>query len=101
VETVYPNEWEVLTDAEGNVVVVICEDCITSEEQQAIDDADMALDVEVSGVAGHCACCFRAVPYEGDDPGEPLPVGWEVLDSDAAVDTPGCFWSYAGTANSG
>jgi hypothetical protein len=36
-----PNDWEVLVEAVG--VSVICEDCITPEEQQAMDEADMAL----------------------------------------------------------
>jgi uncharacterized metal-binding protein YceD (DUF177 family) len=58
-----PIDWEVLVDADGEVLGVICEDCITPEEQQATDAADMALDAEISGLSHHCARCLRAVPY--------------------------------------
>jgi hypothetical protein len=60
----------------------ICPDCITPEEQQAIDEADIELGNEVRALAGHCARCLKDVPYETDDPGEPLPSGWAVLDAD-------------------
>jgi hypothetical protein len=38
-----PDEWEVVTDGGGEVVGVICEECITPAEQQAMDEADMEL----------------------------------------------------------
>lgn len=34
-----PNEWEVLEDDRGEVIGVICEGCITGEQQQAIDES--------------------------------------------------------------
>jgi hypothetical protein len=80
-----PIDWEVLVDADGEVLGVICEDCITPEEQQATDAADMALDAEISGLSHHCARCLRAVPYETDDPAEPLPDGWRILDNNDDV----------------
>ena len=40
------NEWEAFTLPDGDVVVV-CDDCITPEEQQAIDESDMQLGWEV------------------------------------------------------
>jgi hypothetical protein len=43
-----PNDWEVLTDADGKVLGVICEDCVTPEEQQAMDEADMELMDEIA-----------------------------------------------------
>jgi DNA-directed RNA polymerase subunit RPC12/RpoP len=75
--------WEVTADdnaADG--CAWICPDCITPEEQQAIDEADIELGNEVRALAGHCARCLKNVPYETDDPGEPLPSGWAVLDAD-------------------
>jgi hypothetical protein len=55
-------------------------DEFTPVEQQAIDEADMALNDEVSGLAGHCTRCLTPVPYPDDDPGTPLPAGWKILD---------------------
>jgi hypothetical protein len=37
-----PTDWEAITDADGRVLGVICEDCITPEEQQAMDEQMMA-----------------------------------------------------------
>lgn len=34
-----PTDWEALVDEDGEVVGVICEDCITPDEQQAMDEA--------------------------------------------------------------
>jgi hypothetical protein len=45
-----PSEWEVVADADGIPVAIVCEDCITPEEQQAMDDADMGFIEEVEGV---------------------------------------------------
>lgn len=36
-----PLDWEVLTDSAGEVTGVICPDCITPEEQQAVDEDTM------------------------------------------------------------
>jgi hypothetical protein len=47
-----------------------------------MDETDMATSDEVSGLAGHCARCIRAVPYADDDPGAQLPPGWAILDHD-------------------
>lgn len=70
--------WEATADS------WICPHCITGEEQHAIDEADMATDNEVVGLAGHCARCWKTMP--GDDPGDPLPAGWAILDSDEVND---------------
>ena len=79
----YPDDWAVL--GSSDFTGIICPDCITPEEQQAMDEADMALDAEVSGLAGKCARCLKSVPYESEVPGEALPDGWRVLDYDADV----------------
>lgn len=50
-----PNEWEALTDADGKVLGVICEDCVTPEEQQALDDDAMALLDEL----GESVICYH------------------------------------------
>jgi hypothetical protein len=68
--------WEVLGGQ------LICPGCITGEELQAIDEADMATIDDIRALAGHCARCLKDVPYATDDPGEPLPSGWVVLDAD-------------------
>jgi hypothetical protein len=34
-------EWEVLTDDEGEVVGVLCPECVTPEERQAADETFM------------------------------------------------------------
>jgi hypothetical protein len=82
-------DWEVLTDADGEVVGVICEDCITPEEQQATDEDEMAVGEQMyyegRVLVGHCSRCFRSVPYQSDDPSESLPHGWGVLDHNADV----------------
>jgi hypothetical protein len=75
-------EWEPLVNADGDVLGVICPDCITPEEQQAMDEDDMALLDVIDSLAAQCARRLKDVPYESDDPGEPLPPGWIVLDSD-------------------
>jgi hypothetical protein len=80
-----PDYWEVLVDGDGEVVGVICEDCITPEEQQATDEDMFELADEVSGLSRHCTRCLKPVPYATDDPGEPLPSGWKTLDHDDAV----------------
>ena len=43
-----PTDWEVLTDARGEVVGVMCSGCITGEEQRAIDDDMMELGDEIA-----------------------------------------------------
>lgn len=78
-------EWETLVNSDGDVTGVVCPDCITPEEQQATDEADMAIHDQVAGLAGHCARCLKAVPYVDDDPGAPLPGGWAMLNHDDPV----------------
>jgi hypothetical protein len=39
-----PVDWEVLTGADGEVTGIVCEDCITAGEQQAMDD-EVAMDL--------------------------------------------------------
>ncbi len=42
-------EWEALTDDGGQVVGVLCPECITPEEQQAMDEEEMELDARSLG----------------------------------------------------
>jgi hypothetical protein len=55
-----PSDWEVLTDDDGEVVGVVCEQCITPEEQQAMDVEMMALEGFAAGkrvTIGECPLC--------------------------------------------
>jgi hypothetical protein len=36
-----PTDWEVLTDTSGEVIGVVCPDCLTAAEQQALDEDAM------------------------------------------------------------
>jgi hypothetical protein len=36
-----PTDWEVLTDTSGEVIGVVCADCLTVGEQQALDEDAM------------------------------------------------------------
>lgn len=51
----FPNDWNVLT-VDGECVGLICEDCITPGEQQAMDEDDAAMTAQLEP---RCESCGR------------------------------------------
>jgi hypothetical protein len=41
-----PADWEVLTDSDGEVIGVVCPECLTPAERQALDEDAMDLGEE-------------------------------------------------------
>jgi hypothetical protein len=40
--------WEAVVDADGNAVGLVCEDCISPEERQALAESEMELDARLA-----------------------------------------------------
>jgi hypothetical protein len=76
-------EWTPLADADGEVLGVICGDCITPEEQQSMDELDM----ELSEMP--CSRCGRSPHDEDYEPVDDIG-DWEVLD-DGHLVCPHCI----------
>ena len=66
-----PVDWESLVDSGGEIIGVVCEDCLADEDARRLAD-------DVSALAGHCARCLRQIP-------EYFPAGWKVLDHDEDI----------------
>lgn len=68
-------DWEALTVGEGGGELIVCPDYITPEEQQAMDEAAMAVDDELilvmlvdDSAAGKPGVLMARVPARADQP---------------------------------
>ena len=60
-----PSDWEALTDADGEVLGIICERCVTPAEQAAMDDDMMAL--HRMSLTTHGDDCVHPEAYAGPE----------------------------------
>ena len=77
-----PSDWEPHVDDDGEVLGVICPDCLTDEEQGAIEDDALTMETATHTCAG---CGTLAPDFADGDPndadyGDPGRKGWYVVD---------------------